>query len=157
MRHNHRMAGRYVEAFSWHEDIDVFVREIITERPMCHVCAGPHSTFGDVRVDRFIAPQAPGIIADWKALPFAEDTFASVFADPPWNIHYMHDCADFCKHAINIAPILYVMSPWLWVSKKAKRTKIWVREFPGINQPILIVRYERTNRDQLSLFGKWCP
>jgi hypothetical protein len=87
-------------------------------------------------------------------LPFADDSFGAVFADPPWNIAYMRACAYFCHEALRVAPIVYVMSPWLWVDGSALRSKIWVREFPGINIPILIVRYERSNPNQLSLFAQ---
>ena len=144
MKHStKRMAGRYVTAFSWHRDIDSFLCEAIPERPLLHVCSGPQSDFGDVRVDRYVKPVPPGAIADWTALPFPSDSFAAVFADPPWNMAYMKPCADFCKEALRIAPVAYVMSPWLWVNENAKRTNIWVREFPGVNVPILLVRYER--------------
>jgi hypothetical protein len=138
-----RMCGKYVPAFSWHRTVLEFLAEVVTERPLLHVCSGPHSDFGDVRVDRYIKPIPPGVIADWTALPFAGNYFGAVFADPPWNIAYMKHCADFCKEALRIAPVTYVMSPWLWVNKNAKRTHIWVREFPGVNIPILLVRYER--------------
>ena len=72
MKHNtKRMAGRYVDAFSWHGDINTFLRSIITEAPLLHVCSGPHSDLGDVRVDRYVRPVPPGAIADWTALPDA--------------------------------------------------------------------------------------
>jgi hypothetical protein len=148
------MAGRYVAAFSWHLDIECFLNEVVIERPLLHVCSGPESEFGDVRADRYVIPKAPGIVADWTQLPFADDSFAAVFADPPWHLGYMQQCANFCKDALQIAPVVYVMSPWLWVERRAER-KIWVREFPGINQPILLVRYERKNRNQMSLFSEW--
>ena len=141
-----RMAGRYVEAFSWSDDIDSFLRSIITEAPLLHVCAGPISAFGDVRVDRYVLAKPPSIRADWTALPFADNSFAAVFADPPWNVTYMKACADFCKDALRIAPVVYCMSPWLWVKRGIVRSKIWVREFPGVNVPILVVRYERKGR-----------
>lgn len=139
-------AGRYVQAFSWHGGIDHFLRTIITETPLLHVCSGPKSDFGDVRCDRYVMPQAPGVMADWIALPFAANSFAAVFADPPWNLGQMKNCANFCEDAIRIAPIIYLMSPWLWVRRGVERTKIWVREMPGINVPILIVRYQRQPR-----------
>lgn len=138
-----RMAGRYVEAFSWHASIDDFLRDKIKESPLLHVCSGPISTLGDIRVDRFVKPVPPGVVSDWTSLPFADDSFGAVFADPPWFASYMKPCADFCKEALRIAPVAYVMSPWLWVNRAAKRTNIWVREFPGVNVPILLVRYER--------------
>lgn len=147
-----RMAGKYVPAFSWHRSIDDFLREVISEEPLLHVCSGPVSELGDMRVDRFVKPIPPGVIADWTDLPFGNDTFGAVFADPPWNLGYMKDCAEFCKEALRIAPVAYVMSPWLWVNSRAERTNIWVREFPGVNVPILLVRYQRANQQQQSLW-----
>jgi len=146
-----RMFGKYVPAFSWHSHISNFLATIVQEAPLLHVCAGPSSKFGDVRIDRHVAPQPPGAIADWTALPFRDDSFAAVFADPPWNLGQMKSCADFCHEALRVAPIAYVMAPWLWVERRARRTAIWVREFPGVNVPILIVRYERKNKDQIAL------
>lgn len=138
-----RMAGRYTPAFTWHADIDTFLREQIRETPLLHVCSGPISPLGAVRVDRYVQAIQPAVLADWCALPFVSDSFAAVFADPPWFASYMKQSADFCKEALRVAPVAYVMSPWLWCSREASRTNIWVREFPGINQPILFVRYER--------------
>lgn len=145
------MTGKYVPAFSWHKHIGFFLEKMIPESPLLHVCSGPHSTFGDVRVDRYVQPARPGVIADWTILPFKSDSFSAVFADPPWNLGQMAACGEFCKEALRIAPVAYVMSPWLWVNRAARRSKIWVREFPGINVPILIVRYERLNKDQIVL------
>lgn len=139
-----RMAGAYVEAFSWHASIDQFVRAHVVERPILHVCSGPVSDFGDHRVDAYVKPIPPATIADWTALPFAASSFGSVFADPPWNIGYMKACADFCQEALRVAPVLYLMAPWLWCRKGVRRSRIWVREFPGVNHPILFVRYERS-------------
>jgi hypothetical protein len=93
------------------------------------------------------------VIADWRALPFRDDSFGCIFADPPWAMDNMKACGDFCKHALYISPVLYLMAPWYWVSDRAERTAVWIRELPGINVPVLLVRYERTDRDQLSLFG----
>lgn len=146
-----RSGGKYVQAFSWHKSIDQFVQHIIQEAPLLHVCSGPISDFGDVRVDRYVRPIPPSVIADWTALPFKDDAFAAVFADPPWGLPHMKPCADFCKEALRVAPIAYLMAPWLWVERTAKRSKIWVREFPGINVPILITRYERRNKNQLRM------
>jgi len=149
-----RMAGRYVDAFSWHDDIERFLGTIITETPLLHVCSGPVSDFGDVRVDCHVHPITPGVIADWTALPFGNNSFAAVFADPPWNLAYMKPCADFCKEALRVAPVAYVMSPWLWVKKGILRSSIWVREFPGINNPILIVRYQRDHAGTIDMFDE---
>jgi len=140
-----RMAGRYVPAFTWHGAIDEFLRSIITESPLLHVCSGPVSDLGDMRVDAHVLPKPPSIMADWLSLPFESDSFGAVFADPPWLASYMKPCADFCKEALRVAPVAYVMSPWIWVNRIAKRTNYWIREFPGINVPIIIARYERAS------------
>lgn len=145
MLHNLKKGGRYVEAFSWHKDIEACLRELIHESPLLHVCSGPNSQFGAIRVDRHVRPIPPAAIADWTSLPFADNSFAAVFADPPWNIGYMKACADFCKEALRVAPVAYVMSPWLWISCIAPHRKVWVRELPGVNQPILLVRYARAD------------
>lgn len=156
MNHSHsdhrwkrHSAGRYVEAFSWSNEQEDFLRSVIIEAPLLHVCSGPVSDFGDVRVDRYVTPAGGGVIADWKFLPFCSGSFAAVFADPPWNIGQMQECSQFCDEATRIAPVVYVMAPWLWVKVGVKRGRIWVREFPGVNIPVLLVRYER---DQMRLF-----
>jgi hypothetical protein len=135
--------GRYVPAFSWRKSIREFLESVVTERPLLNVCSGPVDDFGDMRVDKFVQPIAPGVMADWLSLPFPENSFGAVFSDPPWNLGYMKASADFCKEALRVAPVAYVMSPWLWVNRNARRTNVWVREFPGVNTPILLVRYER--------------
>ena len=144
-RWSQQTMGRYVPAYSWHGGIDHFVRTVVSEAPLLHVCSGA-SDFGDVCVDRYVMPKSLGVVADWEALPFAANSFAAVFADPPWNMAQMKACANFCEDAIRIAPVLYLMAPWLWIRAGVKRTKIWVREMPGINVPVLIVRYERAPR-----------
>jgi hypothetical protein len=152
MKHKQpKMAGKYVKAFSWHTRIEKFVSSIIAETPLLHVCSGPISQFGNVRLDRFVKPQAPGVMADWCNLPFKDNSFEAVFADPPWNLGQMKTCADFCKEGLRVAPVVYLMAPWLWVTKGVKRTNIWVREFPGVNVPILIVRYQRSAQLTLGL------
>lgn len=141
-----RLAGRYVPAFSWAAPIQEFIKSVVLERPLLNVCSGPVTGFGDVRVDKYVAPVPPGVIADWTCLPFASDSFGAVFADPPWNLSQMKSCADFCKEGLRIAPVVYLMAPWLWVNRDARRTAIWVREFPGVNVPILLVRYEKVSK-----------
>jgi hypothetical protein len=130
---------RYVEAFSWTGTIDRFLAENVTERPLLNVCSGKEP-FGDVTMDKYEPADVKG---DWKVLPFEDDSFAAVFADPPWNAGYKKDVADFVKEALRVAPVAYLMAPWLYGSAKAKLSRVWVRQFPGVNVPILLTRYER--------------
>ena len=66
-----------------------------------------------------------------------------MFADPPWNAGYKAACATFVKEALRVAPVAYVMSPWIYGSSRAKLASCWVRQMPGVNNAIVIARYER--------------
>jgi hypothetical protein len=130
---------RYVEAFSWTGTIQRFLDEVVDESPLLNVCAG-RTKWGDVGLDRYEPSDVRG---GWKELPFARDSFAAVFADPPWNGGYKADVAAFVKEALRVAPVAYLMAPWVYGGKSAKMTRCWVRQFPGVNQAIVLTRYER--------------
>ena len=51
--------------------------------------------------------------------------------------------ADFVKEALRVAPVAYLMAPWLYCSGWTQITNVWWREFPGVNVPVLLSRYER--------------
>ena len=130
---------RYIEAFAWTKSIDNFVREVVTERPILNVCSGTVD-FGDVKVDKYLPSDAR---ADMVSLPFADDSFGAVFCDPPWDASMKRKIASFCKDALRVAPVVYVMSPWHWGSSQRTIEKVWLREFPGISNAILIIKYVR--------------
>jgi len=130
---------RYVEAFSWDGRIDRFLAAYVTEAPLLHVCSG-HSSFGTTTVDLY---EPADVRADWTALPFPDDSYAAVFADPPWNSGYKGDVAAFMREAMRIAPVAYLMAPWLYGGALAPLTRVWVRQMPGVHTPVLLSRYER--------------
>lgn len=130
---------RYVEAFSWTASIQRFLEAVITERPLLNVCSG-RTPWGDVTLDRYEPADVQG---DWTRLPFADDSFAAVFADPPWNAGYKTQVAQFVREALRVAPVAYLMAPWIYGSKRARLTSVWVRHFPGVHVPVLLTRYER--------------
>ena len=138
---------RYVEAFSWTHSVGRFLKERVRERPLLNVCAG-RTRWGDliledpVSVDRY---EPADVCADWTALPFAENSFAAVFADPPWNAAYKADVAAFVIEALRIAPVAYLMAPWIYGGKRARLTECWIRQMPGVNQIVGLVRYERAS------------
>lgn len=136
---------RYVEAFSWPDSdispIQSFLESIVKEKPLLNVCSG-RNPWGDVRVDNFVA--AADLHQDWTALDFPADSFGAVFADPPWNATYKRQCSLFFKRALKIAPVVYLMAPWIYGSADARLTNIWVRQMPGVNTIVAITRYERT-------------
>jgi hypothetical protein len=81
--------------------------------------------------------------ASWTELPFADDSYGAVFADPPWDSGHKMEVASFMREAMRIAPVAYLMSPWVYCAWWTRITKLWWREFPGVNTPILLARYER--------------
>ena len=130
---------RYLPAFTWTKNIDEFVKEIVKESPLLNVCSG-HSDLGDVKMDKYEPADVQG---DWTLLPFNDNSFGAVFSDPPWDATMKKTCADFCKEAMRVAPVLYLMSPWIWGTSKAELTGCWVRQHPGINNAIVLARYVR--------------
>ena len=138
------MTTSYVPAFSWPPSVERFLVEIIREAPLLNVCSG-RTCFGDVRVDRY-HPDAQ-VKADWTLLPFAHDSFGAVFADPPWNFAYREACALFIREALRIAPVAYLMAPWVYGAAWAPLTHCWVRRMPGVQSPLLVTRYERAGKE----------
>lgn len=131
---------RYVEAFSWHAGIDGFLRAIVRERPLLNVCSGK-TPWGDVSLDKY---EDADICADWQGpWPLGNDSFGAVFADPPWNSGYKLQVAGFMREALRVAPVAYLMAPWIYGASWAPIGGIWVRQIPGVNNPVLVTRYER--------------
>src|SRR5690348_2141734 len=114
---------RYIEAFSWTGKIADFLKECVIESPLLNVCSG-REPFGDVTADLY---EPSDIRTDWTSLPFADNSFGAVFADPPWNAGYKSDASKFMKEALRIAPVAYLMSPWMVGASYAKFSKVWVR------------------------------
>ena len=131
---------RYIEAFSWTDTIQRFLESIVTEKPLLHVCSGK-SKWGDATDDLYM-PNADNN-SYWTKLPYADNSYGAVFADPPWNAGYKKECADFIKGALRIAPVVYLMAPWGYNSAHAKLTRVWYRQLPGVQNDICIKRYER--------------
>ena len=96
-----------------------------------------------VRLD--IRPEVnPDIVADITNCPeIASSSFAACFADFPWIESWRMNAARAINEMLRIAPIAYTISPWLLGSSRASITSIKVSQRPGINHPILFVRYER--------------
>ena len=131
---------RYVEAFTWTGTIQKFLDEVVTERPLLNVCAG-RTRWGDaVTMDRYEPADVHGT---WTHLPFADNSFGAVFADPPWDAEYKTDVALFVREAVRLAPVAYLMAPWTYGASWLNLTRVWVRQMPGVNRTISLTRYER--------------
>ena len=118
------------------------IEHLIHEKPLLHCCCA-NDHFGDVNVD--IRPEVkPDCVCDvTKELPFKDNEFASAFADFPWIEKFRWDSARAIKQMLRVAPIVYTISPWLYGAKTCYPEKIEVSWRPGINHPILFVKYVR--------------
>ncbi|NIU02431.1 MAG: hypothetical protein GWN01_16485 [Nitrosopumilaceae archaeon] len=86
----------------------------------------------------------PDVVSDvTKELPFKDDEFAAAFADFPWVEKWRWDAARAIKQMLRVAPIVYTVCPWLYGAKTCYPEFIEASWRPGINHPILFVKYVR--------------
>lgn len=130
---------RYIEAFTWTKTIQEFLDIVVKERPLLNVCSGK-TAWGDVTMDLYEPADVKG---DWKSLPFTDNSFGAVFADPPWDAEYKKDVAQFIREAMRVAPVCYLMAPWIYGGKLFPLTQCWIRQLPGVNRTISLSRYRR--------------
>ena len=118
------------------------IEHTIPEHPLLH-CASNQDHFGDANVDiRFSVK--PDVVCDiTEKLPFPDDRFAAAFADFPWIGAWKWNSARAIREMLRVAPIVYTISPWLYGAKTCYPESIRVSWRPGINSPILFVRYVR--------------
>ncbi len=118
------------------------IEHLISERPLLHACCNKDH-FGDVNID--IRPEVkPDYVCDvTKELPFKDNEFAAAFADLPWIEKFRWDAARAIKQMLRVAPIVYIISPWLYGARTCYPETIEVSWRPGINHPILFVKYIR--------------
>ena len=116
----------------------------IQERPLLHACCA-NDHFGDVNID--IRPEVnPDKVCDvTKELPFEENQFEAGFMDTPWIEKWRWDCAKAIKQMLRVCKIVYVLSPWLYGAKTCYPEEIHISWRPGINHPILFVKYRKRN------------
>jgi len=135
-----RNRRRFFAAMSWSGDEGLFITRQVREHPLLNVCAG-NAMFGDLRVDAY--HPWPDVKADALKLPFKSDSFAAVFMDPPWGLEAMRGLSLAFHDALRVAPVLYVYSPIVWGTSRAVLTAAWLRCLPGLNNPVILARYER--------------
>ena len=118
------------------------IEHMIKERPLLHCCCA-EDQFGTKNVD--IRPEVhPDFVCDvTKELPFKDDSFAAAFADFPWITAWKWDAARAVKQMLRVAPIVYTICPWVYGAKTCYPESIKVSWRPGINAPILFIKYIR--------------
>jgi len=122
------------------------IEHTIPERPLIHVCCNTDH-FADMNVD-IRAEVKPDVVADLlEGLPFEDDSFAAAFADFPWVESWRWNLKPAIREMLRVAPVAYVICPWLYGWKGCRPDSIHVSWRPGINHPILFVRYVRSGSE----------
>lgn len=117
----------------------------IKERPLLHACCN-EDHFGDVNID-FRPEVNPDIVCDiTKILPFKDEEFKSGFMDVPWINAWKWNLGKAIKEMLRCCEVVYVISPWLYGWRGCYPEEIEVSWRPGINNPILWVKYIKTEK-----------
>jgi hypothetical protein len=118
------------------------IEHSIPEHPLLHACCA-QDHFGDVNID--IRPEVnPDKVCDiTRRIPYPDNSFAAAFADFPWINRWRWRAAKAIKELLRVAPIVYTISPWIYGARTCYPESIIVSWRPGINHPILFVRYVR--------------
>lgn len=139
------------DSWVWPDRVQRLFREEIEGRTL-HVCCG-ESDIGDITVDAD-PNRDPDVQADMFALPFADCSFDTVAADPPWKL-----IAGIGKTHRVFFELLRVLRPngiVLWnaysipSSDQAKLEKTWVRQDYEEGKASIIAKYRR-HPDQTTL------
>ena len=117
---------------------------LITERPLLHACCNKDH-FGTVNIDIDNSVNPDFVCDVTKKLPFKDNEFEAGFMDTPWIEKWRFDCARAIKQMLRVCKIVYVVSPWLYGAKTCYPETIEVSWRPGINHPILFVKYIKRN------------
>jgi len=117
----------------------------IEERPLLHACCN-EDHFGDVNID--IRPEVkPDFVCDvLKPLPFTKEQFKAGFMDVPWINAWKWNLGKAIKEMLKVCEVVYVISPWLYGWRGCRPEDIEVSWRAGINNPILFVKYVKTEK-----------
>ena len=123
----------------------------IPERPLLHACCA-EDHFADVNIDIRSEVKPDHVCDVTERLPFENDAFGAVFADTPWINKWKWDLGKAMRQLLRVAPVVYTINPWVYGGRICRPTAIQVSWRPGINAPVLFVRYQRND----AAFEKLC-
>ena len=118
-----RWKYKFRKAWSWPKGVEDFVNHFL-ESPSLHVFCG-ESLLGDVRVDLY--SDAADIKADAFNLPFPDESFQSVLADPPWHLayHLRPKLIRELARVLRTGGKLIWNAPWWPNSRKLEVREVW--------------------------------
>ena len=115
------------KSWVWNKSVEEFIRKNIKGYSL-NVCSGM-SDLGDKKID--LDPQDRSIIkADMKNLPFKDETFYTVFSDPPWKIGYYDRWKPFleCVRVCKVGGQIIYNAYWIPWSKQVELKKTFIRQ-----------------------------
>ena len=118
----------------------------IPERPLLHACCN-EDHFGTVNID-----MDPGVNPDFvcdvtKPLPFEKEEFEAGFMDTPWVNSWKWNLGKAIRNMLKVCKVVYVICPWVYGWKGCKPTEATHYSWrPGINQPIMFIKYVKTEK-----------
>lgn len=117
----------------------------IPERPLLHACCN-QDHFADVNID-FRPEVNPDVVCDvTNRLPFENEQFGAGFMDTPWVNSWKWNLGKAIKEMLRVCKVVYVISPWLYGWRGCTPDIVEVSWRPGINSPILFVKYSKTEK-----------
>lgn len=110
-----------VKKVLWPEEVSDLIETLLIPQSL-HVCCG-RSLLGDVRVDG--DPNVyPDQIVDAAKLPFADESFASVLCDPPYNGQFQWN-HDLLSELSRVASHRIIFQHWFIPADAEGRWKKW--------------------------------
>jgi len=136
------------QSWVWNKTVEEFIRNKIKGYSL-NVCSGL-SHLGDKKID--LDPQDRSIIkADMKNLPFEDETFDTVFSDPPWKIGYFDRWKPFleCVRVCKVGGQIIYNAYWIPWSKQVELVDVFIRQdSPFTNTSVISVFKRVTNQNE---------
>lgn len=121
------------------------IEHSIEESPLLHACCNKDH-FADVNID-YDPAMNPDFVCDvTKPLPFNDEQFKAGVMDTPWENKWKWNLGKAIKEMLRVCEVVYVICPWMYGWRGCKPEMINVSWRPGINQPILFVKYVKTEK-----------
>ena len=117
----------------------------IKERPLLHACCNKDH-FGTVNIDADPSVNPDKVCDVTKELPFQKEEFEAGFMDTPWIEKWKWNLSPAIKNMLKVCKVVYVVCPWLFGWRGCKPEIVEVSWRPGINHPILFVKYTKTEK-----------
>lgn len=110
-----------VKKVLWPEEVSEVIQSLLIPKSL-HVCSGK-SPLGDVRCDLDKENQL-GVLCDAAVLPFADESFASVLCDPPYNGKFQWN-HDLLKELSRVASQRIIFQHWFIPADPEGQWKKW--------------------------------